>query len=62
MMLVKENAVQRRNGRGGRSSQEHLVGALRCLYARAEDDGLIAERDNPADLPRRPDLGQPGRD
>ena len=48
MTLVKANAVQRRNGRGGRSSQEHLVGALRCLYRRAEDDGLISERDNPA--------------
>jgi integrase len=48
MALVKANAVQRRNGRGGRSAQEHLVGALRCLYRQAEDDGLIGERDNPA--------------
>ena len=31
MRLVKANAVQRRNGRGGRSAQEHLVAALRCL-------------------------------
>jgi integrase len=56
MALVKAGAVQRRNGRGGRSSQEHLVGALRCLYRQAEDDGLISERDNPArkvDKPRR---------
>jgi integrase len=56
MALVKDGAVQRRNGRGGRSSQEHLVGALRCLYRHAEDDGLIDERDNPArkvDKPRR---------
>jgi hypothetical protein len=56
MALVKAGAVQRRNGRGGRSSQEHLVGALRCLYRHAEDDGLIDERDNPArkvDKPRR---------
>jgi integrase/recombinase XerC len=56
MALVKASAVQRRNGRGGRSSQEHLVAALRCLYRHAQDDGLIAERDNPArkvDKPRR---------
>jgi site-specific recombinase XerD len=48
MALVKAGAVQRRNGRGGRSSQEHLVAALRCLYRHAEDDGLIGEKDNPA--------------
>jgi integrase/recombinase XerC len=56
MTLVKAGAVQRRNSRGGRSSQEHLVAALRCLYRQAEDDGLIEERDNPArkvDKPRR---------
>ena len=56
MTLVKASAVQRRNGRGGRSAQEHLVGALRCLYRHAEDDGHIDERDNPArkvDKPRR---------
>src|SRR5215470_12957202 len=55
-MVIRSGAVQRRNGRGGRSAQEHLVGALRCLYRQAEDDGLIAERDNPArkvDKPRR---------
>ena len=40
--------VARRNARGGRSAQEHLVAALRCLYRRAVDDGLIAEADNPA--------------
>jgi integrase/recombinase XerC len=48
MTLVKADAVQRRNSRRGRSSQEHLVAAFRCLYKRAEDDGLINERDNPA--------------
>jgi site-specific recombinase XerD len=48
MALVKASAVQRRNSRGGRSSQEHLVAGLRCLYRHAEDDGLIGERDNPA--------------
>jgi len=56
MTLVKASAVQRRNSRGGRSSQEHLVAALRCLYRHAEDDGLIGERDNPArkvEKPRR---------
>src|SRR5882724_9253106 len=48
MTLVKAGAVQRRNSRGGRSSQEHMVGALRCLYRQAEDDGHIDQRDNPA--------------
>ncbi|HEY1621291.1 MAG TPA: hypothetical protein VGG25_26950 [Streptosporangiaceae bacterium] len=48
MALVKEQALVRRNGRGGRSAQENLVAALRCLYQRAVDDGLIAAADNPA--------------
>jgi hypothetical protein len=52
MALVKAGAVQRRNGRGGRSAQEHLVGALRCLYRQAEDDGLIGDRDNPGEESR----------
>jgi integrase/recombinase XerC len=54
MTLVKAGAVQRRNGRGGRSSQEHLVAALRCLYRHAEDDGLIGEKDNPARKVNKP--------
>ncbi len=48
MAYVKTHVVARRNTRGGRSAQEHLVAALRCLYQRAVDDGLIAETDNPA--------------
>ena len=53
---VKAEVVARRNARGGRSAAEHLVAALRCVYRHAEDDGLIAEADNPArkvDKPRR---------
>jgi integrase len=56
MIWVKAHVVARRNARGGRSAQEHLVAALRCLYRQAERDGLIAEADNPArkvDKPRR---------
>ena len=45
---VKSHTVVRRNTRGGRSAAEHLIGALRCLYRHAVDDGLISERDNPA--------------
>jgi integrase len=45
---VKANAVPRRNSRGGRSAAENLIAALRCLYQRAVDDGLIDEKDNPA--------------
>jgi integrase/recombinase XerC len=48
MVHVKTHVVARRNARGGRSAQEHLVAALRCLYKRAVEDGLIAEADNPA--------------
>src|SRR5260370_11631751 len=48
MSYVKTHVVRRRNARGGRSAEEHLVAALRCLYQRAVDDGLIAEADNPA--------------
>src|SRR5689334_12923235 len=48
MTWVKTHVVTRRNARGGRSAQEHLVAALRCLYQRAVDDGLISEADNPA--------------
>ena len=45
---VKANAVQRRNSRGGHNAAENLISALRCLYNRAVDDGLIAEQGNPA--------------
>ena len=48
MAHVRANAVPRRNARSGRSAAENLVGALRCLCRRAEDDGLISEKDNPA--------------
>jgi integrase/recombinase XerC len=57
MTYIKTHVVARRNGRGGRSAEEHLVAALRCLYQRAVDDGLITEADNPARKvakPRRP--------
>jgi len=53
---VKANAVPRRNSRGGHNAAENLISALRCLYQRAADDGLIDEKDNPArkvDKPRR---------
>ena len=48
MAWVKAHVVARRNARGGRSAQEHLVAALRCLYRRAIEDGLISEADDPA--------------
>ena len=40
MAHVKTHVVARRNARGGRSAEEHLVAALRCLYKRAEDELL----------------------
>lgn len=45
---VKENRVQRRNGRGGRSAEEHVISSLRCLYRRATADGFMTEAENPA--------------
>ncbi len=48
MTWVKTHVVARRNARGGRSAQEHLVAALRCLYRHAVEDGLISEADDPA--------------
>jgi integrase/recombinase XerC len=48
MTWVKTHVVARRNARGGRSAQEHLVAALRCLYRRAVEDGLIGQADDPA--------------
>ncbi len=45
---TKQQAVVRRNSRGGRSAAEHLIGAMRCLYRHAVVDQLIAETDNPA--------------
>jgi len=48
MTYVKTHVVARRNARGGRNAEEHLVAALRCLYQRAVDDGLITEAGNPA--------------
>nr|WP_255645793.1 hypothetical protein [Actinoplanes polyasparticus] len=45
---VKANRVQRRNGRGGRSAEEHVISALRCLYRRATADGFMTEAQNPA--------------
>jgi integrase/recombinase XerC len=51
---IKENAVSRRNGRGGRSAVENSIAALRCLYNRAEDDGLISKKDNPASKVEKP--------
>ena len=47
MTYIKAHVVARRNARGGRSAEEHLVAALRCLYARAVDDGLITRGRQP---------------
>jgi integrase/recombinase XerC len=56
VQYVQANVVPRRNSRGGRSAAEHLIGALRCMYSHAEEDGLIDRADNPArkvEKPRR---------
>jgi hypothetical protein len=50
----KANAVQRSNSRGGHNAAENVISALRCLYRRAVDDGLIDEKDNPASKVAKP--------
>ncbi|OLR89613.1 integrase [Actinokineospora bangkokensis] len=53
---LRTKVVQRRNARGGLSTSEHLIGALRCLYHHAVLDGVIPQRHNPAirvNKPRR---------
>jgi integrase/recombinase XerC len=45
---LRAERVLRRNARGGRSTTEHLIAALRCLYNHAVADGWIGEADNPA--------------
>ena len=54
MAQVKAGVVARRNARGGRSAQEHLVAALRCIYRHAQDDGIITEAGNPARKAAKP--------
>jgi hypothetical protein len=54
MAYVKTHVVARRNARGGRSAEEHLVAALRCLYRRAVDYGLITQAGNPAGKVAKP--------
>ncbi|MEV8509787.1 site-specific integrase [Actinoplanes sp. NPDC051475] len=57
MRQLQESAVRRSNFRGGSSTGEHLIAALRCLYRRAAADGLIAEANDPSRMvakPRRP--------
>ena len=51
---ITANAVPRRNARDGRGAAENLIAALRCLYRRAEEDGLIGEKDNPARKVEKP--------
>jgi integrase/recombinase XerC len=45
---VKAGVVQRKNARDGRGASEHLIGALRCMYAHAVADGIMTQDENPA--------------
>jgi len=45
---IRAARLVRRNGRGGASSEEHFVAAIRCVYRRAIANGYFAEADNPA--------------
>jgi integrase/recombinase XerC len=45
---IRRNRVARRSDRGGNSAVENFVAALRCLYKRAVDNGLITEAENVA--------------
>nr|WP_308129508.1 site-specific integrase [Actinoplanes polyasparticus] len=53
---VRQNAVIRRNHRGGAGAAEHLIAAFRCIYRYAVADRLIEAGNNPAarvDKPHR---------
>ncbi|MCC3316714.1 integrase [Nocardia sp. 852002-20019_SCH5090214] len=53
---ARHAAAARKNSRGGRSAAEHMVGAIRCLYRHARDDGYVPAAGNAAahiDKPRR---------
>lgn len=53
---TRKQALLRQNSRNGRSSAEHMISALRCLYRLAADDGYLSHLDNPAlriDKPKR---------
>lgn len=45
---LRAGRIQRRTDRGGASTEEHFVGAMRCLYRRAVANGHNAEARNPA--------------
>ena len=51
---VRANVVPRQNSHSRHSAAERLIGALRCLYKPAEDDGLINPADNPARRVNKP--------
>ncbi|MET7998863.1 tyrosine-type recombinase/integrase [Amycolatopsis sp. NPDC005232] len=43
-----EQALVRRNSRGGRSASENFIAAVRCVYKHAVDDKLLTAAENPA--------------
>jgi integrase/recombinase XerC len=51
---VRDNAVIRRNHRGGAAAAEHLIAALRCIYRYAIADRLLDPGDNPASRVDKP--------
>jgi integrase len=58
MEQVVRERVLRRNDRGGSSTREHLMGAIRAIYSRAVADDIIPAGRNPAarvPKPQRPE-------
>ncbi|WP_280202506.1 tyrosine-type recombinase/integrase [Nocardia cyriacigeorgica] len=51
---TRQNAIVRRNSRGGRSAAEHMVGAIRVLYQFAANDDYITVSANPGPHLRKP--------
>lgn len=45
---AKQQALVRRNSRGGRSAAENFIAAVRCVYRHAVDDELLTAAENPA--------------
>lgn len=45
---IREQALVRRNSRGGRSAAEHFIAAIRRVFDQAAADRLISDSDNPS--------------
>jgi integrase len=55
---IRSTRIQRRNARNGSGAVENFVGAMRCLYRHAGDDGKVPAGFNPALKVAKPRRGE----